>query len=253
MIADIEGFFQRNANAAEALGLDVWHPSTDAPFLHVHGDGRVECLPTHEAVREFFLALSWKSAQRDHGGGRFLDLEIKPLGSAAALVSLTWGQFKADGSVYRRRRSYNLLRIDTDWKSWSRRLIATNTPHAPFYDAIRTQHRTIRHERQRDDHLRQLRFAQGPSKGTGDGLAPASRSRHGLVHGAASLVAAGLSSGDRHRGPHIMRGERRRRGGGHPRQAGHRRSGGLYGGPGRHRRSAWSPDRPASGGLHGSP
>jgi hypothetical protein len=89
MIADIEGFFQRYANAAE---------------------------PTHEAVREFFLALSWKYAERDHGGGRFLDLEIKPLGSAAALVSLTWEQFKTDGSVYRRRRSYNLLRINTDWK-----------------------------------------------------------------------------------------------------------------------------------------
>ena len=104
MIADIEGFFQRYANAAEALGLDALASFHHAPFLHVHRDGRVECLPTHEAVREFFLVLSWKYAERDHGGGRFLDLEIKPLGSATALVSLTWEQFKTDGRVYRRFR-----------------------------------------------------------------------------------------------------------------------------------------------------
>ena len=115
--AEIEGFFQRYANAAEALVVDALASFHHAPFLHIHGDGRVECLPTHDAVRKFFLVLSGKYAERDHGGGRFLDLEVKPLGSAAALASLTWEQFKADGSVYRRfRRSYNLLRINTDWK-----------------------------------------------------------------------------------------------------------------------------------------
>ena len=117
MIADIEKFFQRYAIAAEARGVEALASFHHAPFLHIHGDGRVECLPTHEAVHEFFLVLSGKYAERDHGGGRFLDLEVKPLGSAAALASLTWEQFKTDGSVYRRfRRSYNLLRINTDWK-----------------------------------------------------------------------------------------------------------------------------------------
>src|SRR3954467_205800 len=117
MLPDIEGLLRRYASAAEALRVDALASFPHAAFLHVHGDGRVECLPTHEAVREFFLVLSGKYAERDHGGGRFLDLEVKPLGSAAALASLTWEQFKADGSVYRRfRRSYNLLRIDIDWK-----------------------------------------------------------------------------------------------------------------------------------------
>ena len=41
---------------------------------------------------------------------------------------------------------------------------------------------------------------------------------------------------DRHRGPHILRGERRRRWGGSRCHAGLRRPGDLYGGSGRHRR-----------------
>ena len=119
MIADIEKFFQRYAIAAEARGVEALASFHHAPFLHIHGDGGAECLPTGARGRPriFPGALFGKYAERDHGGGRFLDLEVKPLGSAAALASLTWEQFKTDGSVYRRfRRSYNLLRINTDWK-----------------------------------------------------------------------------------------------------------------------------------------
>ena len=125
MIADIEGFFQQYASAAEALGVNSLASFHHPPFLHIHGDGRIECLSTHEAVREFFELLADKYAERDHGGARFLDLEVKPLGSATALASLTWEQFRADGSVYRRsRRSYNLIRVGADWK------IVVATAHA---------------------------------------------------------------------------------------------------------------------------
>ena len=108
MIADIEKFFSgtRSRQKRGASPLASFH---HAPFLHIHGlMVRVECLKTDEAVHEFFLVLSGKCAERDHGGGRFLDLEVKPL---------SWEQFKTDGSVYRRVRcSYTLLRINTDWK-----------------------------------------------------------------------------------------------------------------------------------------
>jgi hypothetical protein len=117
MISDIEGFFHEYASAAEALGVHALASFHHAPFLHIRGDGRVECLSTQEAVSKFFELLTGKYAGRDHGGGRFLDLEITPLGSAAALASLTWEQFRADGSVYRRfRRSYNLIRVGAEWK-----------------------------------------------------------------------------------------------------------------------------------------
>jgi len=116
MFEEVERFFQRYAIVAEAMDVDGLSSFHHAPFLHVHGDGRIECLPTRDAVREFFKALAGKYAGRDHSGGRFLDLEVTPLGSAAALASLTLEQFRADGSVYRRvRRSYNLVRSGSDW------------------------------------------------------------------------------------------------------------------------------------------
>ena len=84
----------------------LWHPST---MRHFSMSTATVVSSACRRTRPY--------AERDHGGGRFLDLEVRPLGSAAALASLTWEQFKANGSVYRRfRRSYNLLRIDTDWK-----------------------------------------------------------------------------------------------------------------------------------------
>jgi hypothetical protein len=39
------------------------------------------------------------------------------MGSATVLASLTWEQFRRDGSMYRRfRRSYNLVRPNSLWK-----------------------------------------------------------------------------------------------------------------------------------------
>jgi hypothetical protein len=127
MIAVIEGFFQRYASAAEARGVDALASFHHAPFLHVHGDGRVECLPTHEAVLEFFLVLSGKYAERDHGGGRFLDLEVKPLGLAAALASLSGSSSRLTAACTAVSgapiTSFSSTPIG---KSWSRRLMATN-------------------------------------------------------------------------------------------------------------------------------
>ena len=117
MLQEIEEFFHRYARAAEAMNADDLARLHHAPCIKIHGDGAIECLSTHDAVREFFQALAGKYAARDHSGGRFLDCEVKPLGTAAALASLTWEQFRSDGSIYRRfRRSYNLVRVGPDWK-----------------------------------------------------------------------------------------------------------------------------------------
>ena len=91
------------------------HSQTSPARRVLHG--AVDCLPTEEAIRDFFRELARRYDARDHSGGRFLDLEVKPIGSAAALASLTWEQFRRDGSMYRRfRRSYNLVRLGSLWK-----------------------------------------------------------------------------------------------------------------------------------------
>ena len=114
---EVDRFLQRYARAAESMDVADLAVLHSAPCLKVHGDGRIECLPTNEAVRAFFQALASKYGERDHGGGRYLDLTVTEMGTAAALASLTWEQFRTDGSVYRRfRRSYNLIRVGSSWK-----------------------------------------------------------------------------------------------------------------------------------------
>jgi hypothetical protein len=113
---EVEQFFQRYARAAESMDATELAGMHNAPCVKVHGDGRIECLPTQEAVRAFFRELASKYEARDHGGGRYVDLEVTAIGTAAALASLTWEQFRTDGTVYRRfRRSYNLVRVGSSW------------------------------------------------------------------------------------------------------------------------------------------
>jgi len=115
--ADIEAFFRSYASAAEAMNAEALASLHHAPCLKVHGDGRVECLLTHDMVRAFFEELGGRYETRDHGESHFHDLQATALGSAAALASVTWEQFRKDGSMYRRfRRSYNLIRVGGDWK-----------------------------------------------------------------------------------------------------------------------------------------
>jgi hypothetical protein len=61
MITEIEAFFQRYASAAEVSGMGALASFHHAPFLHIHGDGRVECLLTHEAVSKFFEVLAGRT------------------------------------------------------------------------------------------------------------------------------------------------------------------------------------------------
>ena len=113
----IEAFFETYANAAEAMDAEALASMHHAPCIKVHGDGRIECLLTHNDIRAFFEQLGARYAARDHGHSRRSDLLEIPIGSAAVLASLTWEQFRKDGSLYRRfRRSYNLVRVASDWK-----------------------------------------------------------------------------------------------------------------------------------------
>ena len=51
---EVEQFFQRYARAAESMDAAELAGMHNAPCMKVYGDGRIECLPTQEAVRAFF-------------------------------------------------------------------------------------------------------------------------------------------------------------------------------------------------------
>ena len=115
---EVESFFQGYKRAFDAIDIDAIAALHHAPCIKIHGDGSVQNLSTPAAVRDFFRELIDKYRGRsDHRGGRFLDLEVVPIGAHAALASVTWEQYRSDGSVYRRfRRSYNLIRARSEWK-----------------------------------------------------------------------------------------------------------------------------------------
>ncbi|MBX9700676.1 MAG: DUF4440 domain-containing protein [Acetobacteraceae bacterium] len=103
--------FHRYAAAADAGDFPSLVALHQAPCLRLHGDGRAECLDTGEAVRAYFEALAARYRERGHARGRWRDLEVAPIGTAAAQASLTWEMLGADGAVYRRfRRTYVLNR-----------------------------------------------------------------------------------------------------------------------------------------------
>jgi Domain of unknown function (DUF4440) len=119
VLSEMQSFFQGYARAFDAGDVDRIASLHYAPCLKIHGDGSIECLSTPEAVRTFFRDLTGRYRARgdEHHAGRFLDLEVVPIGAQAALASLTWELQRKDGSVYRRfRRSYNIVRMGSDWK-----------------------------------------------------------------------------------------------------------------------------------------
>jgi hypothetical protein len=59
---EVEQFFQRYASAAESMDVSDLAVLHNAPCLKVHGDGRIECLPTQEAVRAFFE--NWRASMK---------------------------------------------------------------------------------------------------------------------------------------------------------------------------------------------
>ena len=79
MVEEIELFFEHYSSAAEAMDADALGRLHHAPCLKVHGDGRIECLATPDAVRGFFQKLAGKYEVRDHSGGRYVDLEVTQL------------------------------------------------------------------------------------------------------------------------------------------------------------------------------
>ena len=117
LLDEVHAFFRAYAQAFAAEEFDAVASLHHVPCVKVHGDGRVECLSSPDEVSAFFRRLLETYRGRGHADARFLDVEAVPIGSQAALASLTWEQRRADGAVYRRfRRSYNLVRGPSGWR-----------------------------------------------------------------------------------------------------------------------------------------
>jgi hypothetical protein len=121
---EIEAFFHAYSRALDAWDVDRIARLHHAPCLKIHGDGSIQCLPTHEDVRSFFHDLSEKYRERELHSGSFRDLEVVPIGAQAVLATVTWDLLRIGHSLLRQfRRSYNLYRSGTDW------LILVTTAH----------------------------------------------------------------------------------------------------------------------------
>ena len=113
---EIETFFSTYGRALDAMDIDRVVSLHHAPCLKIHGNGSIQCLPTRETIRGFFHDLTGKYRERGLGSSSFRDLEVVPIGVQAVLATLTWDLLSRDHSPLRQfRRSYNLVRLGTDW------------------------------------------------------------------------------------------------------------------------------------------
>lgn len=90
-----------------------------APYLAIHADGSSDLFPTAESIATYFQRIV--DGYRNSGchSCRYLDLEIVPMGSTAALGTVTWELLRADGSVLAAwRESYNLAYLNGRLKAF---------------------------------------------------------------------------------------------------------------------------------------
>jgi len=84
-----------------------------APFVAVQSDGTAVCFNTHAEVEAYFQVVVDGYASKGGRSGRYTGLAVTPLGSRAALASVTWHIGGGDGKdIATWRESYNLVRMD---------------------------------------------------------------------------------------------------------------------------------------------
>lgn len=119
-------FFARYASEFDQCNWPGFAAFYNEPALSVRADGSVKLLPSRTDVRAFFESVSdtW------HGEGysrfRFSDLEVTPIGSRSALITLTWHLERTDQNRIRSwRQSYQLIAVGSAWR------VVASTFHAP--------------------------------------------------------------------------------------------------------------------------
>ena len=117
MSREIEAFFHSYAEAIDQGDFDRVASLHHTPCLKSHGSSdTIDCLQSHDEVRDFFRDLSARYKIRGLRPGSFSELDVTPIGGQAALATLTWEQAGEDGAVGRRfRRSYTMARRNGGW------------------------------------------------------------------------------------------------------------------------------------------
>ena len=86
-----------------------------APYLALNADGSVQSFDEHSAIGRYFQGIVSAYHAQGCRGCCYKDLEVVPLGSQSALVTVTWELLREDGSVLSSwRESYTLTRKNND-------------------------------------------------------------------------------------------------------------------------------------------
>lgn len=89
-----------------------------APYLAIRSDGSSEVFSTTESIATYFQRIVDSYHARGCRVCRYRDLAIVPIGSAAALGTVTWELCQADGTLVTTwRQSYNLVLLDGRMKA----------------------------------------------------------------------------------------------------------------------------------------
>lgn len=131
MLGEIETFFRGYAEAVDDRDFNRVAALHHAPCFKTHGGSdAIDCLQSHDAVRDFFRDLFGRYKTRGLRAGSFSDLKVTPMGAKAALATLAWTQTGEDGVVVREfPRSYAMIQQEGAW------LILAAIGHRPPDDA----------------------------------------------------------------------------------------------------------------------
>jgi len=89
-----------------------------APYLAIRSNGSSEVFTTTESIAAYFQRIVESYHSRGCRICKYRDLAIVPIGSAAALGTVTWELCQADGTLVTTwRESYNLVFLDGRMKA----------------------------------------------------------------------------------------------------------------------------------------
>ena len=122
--SEASNFFGEYAKLFDARDGATIATYYNAPSISMRSDGSVHVFQSHQEVRDFFQGVADKYYAEGQRGSRFVDLDLKLIGSKSILTTLEWQMLREDGSIIRKwRQSYNLIRPTDRW------LIMASTIH----------------------------------------------------------------------------------------------------------------------------
>jgi len=115
--SEISNFFKDYTELFDARDGATIATYYHAPSISMRADASVHVFQTRQEVREFFQGVADKYYSEGLRDSRFVNLDVKPIGSKSVLATLEWQMLRDDGSIIRTwRQSYNLIHLDGKWQ-----------------------------------------------------------------------------------------------------------------------------------------